>query len=281
MQKIAFILACLASFGHGRVNQAFNPTPASTLSAKGAPALTTSKKLLSRHAPTMNINEATQDFGPVDRRAAIGGLASLLSLALTPQEAKASGGATAGRFVTVPSAKRQYYGRVQQGVYEYLNMGDAIKKGDWEDESFNKFYGKLYKSKPPKIIRDEATCQQIKNEDNRAKCYGKIKYKYQSRFDDLKQVGFLLGNAFRDDSSQDPPNVKECAQWLSTERQMIRLRNAINKQDKREAILAYSASIDALNNYLEDVELPPVNYDLYASPADLTVPVVCQGSFCN
>lgn len=276
MCKIAFVLACLTPLGHGRVHQAFNPIATSALSAKGA---TFSNE---PRAPKVRmLDEATKGARPVDRKTAIGGLASLLALSLAPKSADASGGATAGRLVTVPPAKRQYYGRVQQGVYEYLNMGEAIRKGNWEDESFDKFYGKLYKSATAEIRRKEGSCKQVKDPEKRERCYGKINYAYQSRFDDLKKSGFLLGNAFRSDSTLDPPNVKECAQWLSTERQMIRLRKAINKENQKEALLAFSASIDALNNYLVDVDLPPTNYDLYDSPADLTVPVICQGAFCN
>jgi hypothetical protein len=36
-------------------------------------------------------------------------------LTLIPKDANASGGATAGKYTTIPIAKRRYYGRVQQG----------------------------------------------------------------------------------------------------------------------------------------------------------------------
>ena len=40
----------------------------------------------------------------------------------------ASGGATAGKYTTQPIAKRRYFGRVKQGVFEFLQMEDPIFK---------------------------------------------------------------------------------------------------------------------------------------------------------
>ncbi|CAK0819614.1 unnamed protein product [Prorocentrum cordatum] len=36
--------------------------------------------------------------------------------------ALASGGSTAGKYSTIPSAKRRFYGRVRQGIYQFLQM---------------------------------------------------------------------------------------------------------------------------------------------------------------
>ena len=44
------------------------------------------------------------------------------SFGLTPPEAAlASGGATAGKYTTIPIAKRRYYGRVQEAVHEFVS----------------------------------------------------------------------------------------------------------------------------------------------------------------
>ena len=53
-----------------------------------------------------------------------------LVVPLSPSPAFASGGATAGRYTTIPIAKRRYYGRVQEAVHEFLLMGPAVVKGD-------------------------------------------------------------------------------------------------------------------------------------------------------
>ena len=49
---------------------------------------------------------------------------------LAPNAAYASGGATAGKYTTIPIAKRRYYGRVQEAVHEFLLMAPAVIKGD-------------------------------------------------------------------------------------------------------------------------------------------------------
>lgn len=44
------------------------------------------------------------------------------SFGLFPESAIASGGATAGKYTTIPIAKRRYYGRVQEGVHEFVSV---------------------------------------------------------------------------------------------------------------------------------------------------------------
>ena len=65
---------------------------------------------------------------PVGRRNMLGLTAGLALGACLPQAAVASGGATAGKYTTIPIAKRRYFGRVKQGVYEFTLVGAAIKK---------------------------------------------------------------------------------------------------------------------------------------------------------
>jgi hypothetical protein len=50
-----------------------------------------------------------------------------------PSASYASGGATAGKYTTIPIAKRRYYGRVQEAVHEFLLMAPAVIKGDMTD----------------------------------------------------------------------------------------------------------------------------------------------------
>ena len=48
-------------------------------------------------------------------------LVTATSFGFGPDPAWASGGATAGKYTTIPIAKRRYYGRVQQGVHEFVS----------------------------------------------------------------------------------------------------------------------------------------------------------------
>merc|ERR1740136_5556 len=57
-----------------------------------------------------------------------------------PGEAWGSGGATAGKYTTIPIAKRRYYGRVQEAVHEFLEMGPAMLKKDMTDPLIQHFF---------------------------------------------------------------------------------------------------------------------------------------------
>ena len=51
----------------------------------------------------------------------LGTAAVAATTTLAPLDAWASGGATAGKYTTIPIAKRRYYGRVQQGVHDFVS----------------------------------------------------------------------------------------------------------------------------------------------------------------
>ena len=75
------------------------------------------------------------------RRGVVFGAAAALALTLATQEgAFASGGATAGKYTTIPIAKRRYSGRVKQGVFEFLQVGDEIKKGELKSARIDEFF---------------------------------------------------------------------------------------------------------------------------------------------
>jgi hypothetical protein len=59
--------------------------------------------------------------------------AAMLPIFTSNLPANASGGATAGKYTTIPIAKRRYYGRVQEAVHEFLLMAPAVIKGDLMD----------------------------------------------------------------------------------------------------------------------------------------------------
>ena len=62
------------------------------------------------------------------RRDALAAAAALCLLGSAPLPAVASGGATAGKYTTIPIAKRRYFGRVKQGVFEFLQMEKPVFK---------------------------------------------------------------------------------------------------------------------------------------------------------
>lgn len=93
------------------------------------PSPRASTRLLSA---TNDVETASSRRGFLSTAAAAGG-AALLPLLAPAAPAHASGGATAGKYTTIPIAKRRYYGRVQEAVHEFLLMAPAIIKGDTTD----------------------------------------------------------------------------------------------------------------------------------------------------
>ena len=106
------------------------------------------------------------------------------------------------------------------------------------------------------------------------------KEKYSSRYEDMKLAMFLLGNAFRMDSGKPPEKVKQVKEAKAFFAQVEKLQKARIKGDRKTAALTYAASIEALEAFLNDVDLPPTFAPDYKEAADQEVPSLCQGSFC-
>jgi len=205
------------------------------------------------------------------RRAMLEGTTALLLLGAAPPAAFASGGATAGKYTTIPIAKRRYYGRVKQGVFEYLAVGDALKKGDLSSGTIDDFFADTIlvstaKQKKQCLSPDDTTCR--------------TQEKYSSRWEDMKLSMFLLGNAFRMDSGKPPEKVKQVKEAKAFFAQVDKLRKARKEGNKKSAALTYAASIEALEAFLNDVDLPPTFAPEYKEATDQEVPSLCQGSFC-
>lgn len=195
--------------------------------------------------------------------------AAFASLAV-PGAAMASGGATAGKYTTIPIAKRRYFGRVKQGVFEFLALGAAVKKGELSDPRITDFFSDNI---------------QVVSARQKRQCVGsgkecQVDEKFSSRWEDMKLSMYLLGNAFRMDSGKPPEKVKQVKEAKAFTSQVEKLRAAAKKGDRKTAALSYAAAIEALDIYLNDVELPPTFTDEYNGGADLAVPSLCQGSFC-
>jgi len=195
----------------------------------------------------------------------------MLLLGEMPSPAFASGGATAGKYTTIPIAKRRYYGRVKQGVFEYLAVGDAIKKGDLKSEAIDSFFADTIlvstaKQKKQCLSPDDKTCF--------------TQEKFSSRWEDMKLSMFLLGNAFRMDSGKPPEKVKQVKEAKAFIAQVDKLRKAREKGDRKAVALTYAASIEALEAFLNEVDLPPSYAPDYKQSTDQEVPSLCQGSFC-
>ena len=67
---------------------------------------------------------------------------------------------------------------------------------------------------------------------------------------------------------------------LTDPAEVEKVRVASTKNDKKSAAIHYAAAKEALDIFLNDVELPPTNFPDYKQAADVSVPSLCQGSFC-
>ena len=194
-----------------------------------------------------------------------------------PQAAEASGGATAGKYTTIPIAKRRYFGRVRQGVYEFISMEAPIKAGDPKNAIITGFFSQS---------------MLVKKEKKKANCVAAPGFlgggdecvsqeKTSSRWEDLQLSMYLLGNAFRMDSGKPPEKVKQVKQAKLFFAEVEKLKKASAAGNAKEAALRYALAREALDVYLNDVELPPTFIpNEYVAPTDVTVPSLCQGSFC-
>jgi hypothetical protein len=132
----------------------------------------------------------------------------LLTTTRTPIEnANASGGATAGKYTTIPIAKRRYYGRVQQAVHEFLELGSTVVKGDMSVATIQTFFDPLGVVVVP-AKRKDVNGQCTKKDGD---CRGKeIR---DSRYNDMKASMYLLGNAFRTDQQKPPDRLRKSLMW--------------------------------------------------------------------
>lgn len=200
---------------------------------------------------------------------ALVGLTAASTLGISPSPVLASGGATAGKYTTIPIAKRRYYGRVQQAVHEYLEMGPAVIEGDMNAPIIQTFFDIQGVVVVPAKRKDINGVCTKKDKD----CKGKeIR---DSRWNDMKASMYLLGNAFRINQQKAPDNLPtvRAAKAFFKEIDAMEKLVATKKPKKydKEAIGHYAAGLDILDTYLDLVELPPTDSGHYDQEFDTLV----------
>lgn len=166
----------------------------------------------------------------------------------------ASGGATAGKYTTIPIAKRRYYGRVSQAVHEFLLMEKSMVGKDMTAAPIQDFFDVT------KTVIQEAKKTSINGQCTKAdgKCKGKeIR---DSRWNDMKTSMYLLGNAFRINQTKAPDNLPTVMAAKKFFKEMDAIEKAVVKKPKKEDIATvqrYVKALDILDIYLDLVELPP------------------------
>lgn len=169
-------------------------------------------------------------------------------------------GATAGKYTTIPIAKRRYYGRVQEAVHEFLLMGPAVVKGDLTDPTVQDFFDVT------KTVVVEGKKKDINGVCTKKDGDCKSTDIFDSRYNDMKTSMYLLGNAFRINQQKAPdnlPTVQAAKKFFKTmnlfERKVLKNPSSNDKA----ATGLYAEALDQLDVFLDLVELPPTESGHY------------------
>jgi len=227
---------------------------------------------LPSHGPAREAAAAENGLGALGdrgRRDVLGAVAAGAWTALVPSEAGASGGSTAGKYSTIPSAKRRFYGRVRQGIYQFLLMEKPVLAGDFEDPLVTEFFAKtIVKEKGGETIPNcmFGNCKTIE--------------KRTSRWNDFKLASDLLASAFRYDASdinRDLPQVKLIRAY---HKKVEKFRTAVEEGNTDKAKQLYKNAKLDLSRYTRMVELAPITSEDYTHEWDTAPRIVCQDNFC-
>mmetsp|Transcript_51266 Transcript_51266/g.76593 ORF Transcript_51266/g.76593 Transcript_51266/m.76593 type:complete len:259 (-) Transcript_51266:2440-3216(-) len=189
-------------------------------------------------------------------------------VALLPSAVWASGGATAGKYTTIPIAKRRYYGRVQEAVHEFLLMGPAMIAADTTSNDVQHFFdvkGTVIVEAKRKDVNGQCT---KKDGDCRGK---EIR---DSRYNDMKASMYLLGNAFRFNQQKAPdnlPTVQAAKRFFKDMDKLEKLAVKSPKAKDKSAQALFLSALDTLDQYLDLVELPPTDSGHYDKEFDTKV----------
>ncbi|KAJ1638127.1 hypothetical protein T492DRAFT_624565 [Pavlovales sp. CCMP2436] len=193
---------------------------------------------------------------------------SLAAALLAPAAAWASGGATAGKFTSIPIAKRRYYGRVQEAVYEFLLLDPRSKASD---DKVSDFFGENVLVRKARIKSNCIGPDSVCKSDERK----------TSRWDDMQLTMFLLGNAFRIDSSKSPDRIPQVQMARKFFAEVKVFKEALAKADDADAQIRFASACKLLDTYLDQVDLPPSSYEVYKTPFDIKAKKLCAGgNFC-
>jgi hypothetical protein len=209
----------------------------------------------------LSVKSSSEDDSILERRNFLStAVATTAAALLVPGAAYASGGATAGKYTTIPIAKRRYYGRVQEAVHEFLLMAPAVIKGDLTDPTVQDFFDVTKTVVVPGKKKDINGICTKKDGDCKSTTI------YDSRWNDMKTTMYLLGNAFRINQTKAPenlPSVKAAKKFFRVMNKFeLRVVKKPSKNDKEAAVM-YADALDLLDEYLDLVELPPTETGHY------------------
>lgn len=262
MKSFLLIVACLTAY-----SSAFSFTTFTSQSPNFIKSTTAAKASNSNNNDYINHAVITEDdlSRPTTnprRQFLTTAAAAIVAVTRTPADvAWASGGATAGKYTTIPIAKRRYYGRVQQAVHDFLLMGPAVVAGEVKSPSIQGFFD------INGVVVVEARKQSINGQCTKKDQSCKGAEIRDSRYNDMKTSMYLLGNAFRINQQKPPdslPTVKAAKAFFKEMDDMEKLATNKKRSPDPSAVAAkYLAALDILDGYLDLVELPPTDSGHY------------------
>lgn len=162
-------------------------------------------------------------------------------------------------YSTIPIAKRRYYGRVQAAVHDFLLIGPEVVKGDMSSSTIKNFFD------PNALVVVEARSQAINGQCTKKDSSCRGQEIRDSPYNDMKTSMYLLGNAFRINQQKPPdalPSVR-AAKAFFKEMDAMEKRVKKGKAGDTAAVGHYAAALDVLDEYLDLVELPPIDSNWY------------------
>lgn len=168
---------------------------------------------------------------------------------------------------TIPIAKRRYYGRVQAAVHDFLTIGPVVVKGDMAAAEIQNFFD------PTGLVVVEARRQDVNGQCTKKNGDCRGAEVRDSIYNDMKTSMYLLANAFRQNQTKAPDNLPtvKAAKAFFKEMDAMEKRAKKRKSGDKEAIGHYAAALDILDEYLDLVELPPINSGFYEQEFSRTV----------
>jgi len=220
-------------------------------------------------------------------RRAVLGAGLVAALGGLPEAAQASGGSTAGKYSTIPSAKRRFFGRMREAIFEFLQMEKPITEGKLQDPLVAGFFAKS-------IIKIKGGVKAQGCAIDLGGC--ESKEQRTSRWNDMKAASDLLASAFRysaEDRNDLLPQVRIIRKFHKKVEEMqilIQRQTCTEKNDACRELPQDSDPVKAKELYLKAkkdlgvycpmVELSPIDSEDYTHEWDTAPQVICQGTFC-
>jgi hypothetical protein len=117
-----------------------------------------------------------------------------------------------GLYRTIPIAKRRYYGRVQQAVHEFLEVGTEMTKSSGTKGGADLTAPKIQLFFDPLgTVIVAAKRKDVNGQCTRKDGDCKGREIRDSRYNDMKASMYLLANAFRTDQQKAPDRLRTFA----------------------------------------------------------------------